>query len=70
MIVTKAQKRSNQPKVVHSQPSVDTATTSSDIGVSHEDIEVRAYYIYQKRGGANGYDTQDWAQAERLIGHR
>jgi hypothetical protein len=70
MIVTKAQRPSNQPKVVHSQPSVNVPTTSSDPGASHDDLEVCAYFIYQERGGANGYDTQDWTQAERLIGHR
>ena len=30
-------------------------------------IERRAYAIYQKRGGADGLDVQDWLQAEREV---
>ena len=70
MIVTKVQKHSKEPGVVHCQPSADTETTSSGIRASQDDIRMCAYYIYQKRGSAHGCDTQDWAQAERLIAQR
>jgi hypothetical protein len=70
MIVTKSQKRSKEAGVVHCQPSADTETTSSGIHVSQDDIRMCAYYIYEKRGSAHGSDTQDWAQAERLIVQR
>jgi hypothetical protein len=67
MIVIKAQKHSNQPRVVHCQSSADIETTSSGIRASEDNIRVCAYYIYQKRGTAFGNDAQDWAQAERIM---
>jgi hypothetical protein len=70
MIVTKAQKHPKKARVVHCQPSAETETTSSSIRASQDDIRMCAYYIYQKRGSAHGCDTQDWAQAERLIAQR
>ena len=30
-------------------------------------IEKRAYAIYQRRGGLDGLDLQDWLQAEREV---
>jgi hypothetical protein len=70
MIVTKSQKRSKETGVVHCQHSADTEMTSSGIHVSQDDIRMCAYYIYEERGNAQGSDTQDWAQAERLIVQR
>ena len=32
-----------------------------------EDIEVRAYHLYLGRGGSDGYDLDDWLQAERQV---
>ena len=70
MIVTKSQKHAKDAGVVHCQPCADTKTTSSGMHVSQDDIRMCAYYIYEKRGSAHGSDTQDWAQAERLIAQR
>ena len=70
MIVAKSQRHPKDTGAVHCQPSPDTETSSSGIRASHEDISMCAYYIYQKRGSAHGCDTQDWAQAERLIAQR
>lgn len=50
----------------------DTRSTSDEQSVSlnepaREEIERRAYEIYLARGGVNGYDQDDWLQAEREI---
>jgi hypothetical protein len=72
MIITKAQKYSKEAGVVHCPASVYTESASSGIRASQDDIRMCAYYIYQKRGSAqgSGSDTQDWAEAERLISQR
>jgi hypothetical protein len=70
MIVTKVKTHSKQNRVITSQPSAATETTTSGIRVSMDDIRVRAFHMYQKRGGKHGYDIQDWLKAERLITQR
>jgi hypothetical protein len=32
-----------------------------------EDVERRAYELYEKRGGEHGHDWRDWLQAEREV---
>jgi hypothetical protein len=32
--------------------------------ITEEDIRVRAYEIYQQRGGSDGHELDDWLQAE------
>jgi hypothetical protein len=32
-----------------------------------EEIAIRAYEIYQTRGGSDGADLDDWLQAEREL---
>lgn len=70
MIVTKVKTHSKQNRVITSQPSAATETTTSGIRVSMDDIRVRAFHMYQKRGGKHGYDIQDWLKAERLLTQR
>jgi len=70
MIVTKVKTHSKQDRVIASQPSAATETTTSGIHVSMDDIRVRAFHMYQKRGGKHGYDLQDWLKAERQITQR
>jgi hypothetical protein len=36
-------------------------------GPTREEIEIRAYQIYQERGGAEGSDVEDWLQAESEL---
>lgn len=36
-------------------------------GLVPKKIARRAYELYLKRGGVNGYDMEDWLQAEREI---
>ncbi len=70
MIVTKVKTSSKQHKVIAGQPSAAREATPSGIRVSMDDIRVRAFQMYQKRGGQNGYDVQDWLNAERQITQR
>jgi len=37
---------------------------------TREDIERRAYEIYLERGGAEGYEMEDWLQAEQELQQR
>jgi len=52
-----------------------TETTSKRPGLSNskqrpptnEEIALRAYDIFLKRGGSDGCDLQDWLQAEKEL---
>jgi hypothetical protein len=35
---------------------------------SREEVERRAYEIYEERGKTEGFDVDDWLQAERELG--
>ena len=35
----------------------------------HEQIEKRAYEIYEDRNREDGHDLEDWLKAEHEIGH-
>lgn len=70
MIVTKVKTHSKQNRVIATQPSAATETTPSGIRVSIDDIRVRAFHLYLKRGGKHGNDIQDWLKAERQITQR
>jgi len=51
-----------------SSPSTQKPRTAK-IQPTQEEIAVRAYQIYLKRGGTPGNEFEDWIQAERqLIG--
>lgn len=58
---TAAQPRSGPEQ---SPPQVDRDTTNEEIRTR---IEKLAYELYQQRGGQDGYDRQDWLEAERLT---
>jgi hypothetical protein len=68
MIVTKV--KATHDKVITSQPSASSETSTSGIRVSVDDVRVRAFHMYQKRGSKHGYDIQDWLKAERQITQR
>jgi hypothetical protein len=44
-----------------------TDSEKHDLKVSHEDIAIRAYYLYLDGGAANGHDLSDWLQAESQL---
>jgi hypothetical protein len=66
MIVTKVK----QDRAIPSKPSASTEKSTSGIRVSADDIRVRAFHMYEKRGSKHGYDIQDWLKAERQITQR
>jgi hypothetical protein len=37
---------------------------------THEDIALRAYQLFEERGGEHGDDLKDWLQAERELRDR
>ena len=41
--------------------------TSDKKKPSREEIEKKAYEIYERRGGQNGTDVEDWIEAEREL---
>ena len=34
---------------------------------THDEIQLRAYWIHLDRGGEHGHDLEDWIQAEREL---
>ena len=55
-----ASKRQTSPQKTK-QPARDRGDPSE------EEIRRRAYELYERRGGAPGYEREDWAQAEREL---
>jgi hypothetical protein len=48
--------------------SIPTSDSVQDsVQISDEQIALRAYEIYQERGGSDGADLDDWLQAEREL---
>lgn len=45
----------------------EALSTSAADSPRLEEIRVRAYEIYMKRGGLPGHDLDDWLQAEREL---
>jgi hypothetical protein len=48
-------------------PNLSEQTELSDTDVLRRHIALRAYQLYEERGYADGFDLQDWLQAEREI---
>lgn len=46
---------------------INDTVSPAFIIVSSGDIAERAYEIYVARGGADGFDREDWLQAEREL---
>jgi len=34
-----------------------------------DEIRLRAYELYEQRGGEHGYDVEDWLRAEEEVRH-
>ncbi len=45
----------------------EPTSTISDPAQLEERIRVRAYELYEARGREDGYDREDWLQAEREV---
>ena len=47
-----------------STPSIESTETPEDVRAR---IEQLAYALYQQRGQQDGYDCEDWLEAERMV---
>lgn len=47
-----------------STPAIESAGTPEDVRAR---IEQLAYALYQQRGQRDGYDCEDWLEAERMV---
>lgn len=45
----------------------DRAAAQANHGPTHEQIQLRAFQIYEARGSQAGFASEDWAQAEREL---
>jgi hypothetical protein len=52
---------------MNQNPNLPEETESSDMELLRSHIAVRAYQLYEARGCLDGFDLQDWLQAEREI---
>lgn len=51
------------------QPFAEGAQDAMDPDFRHRLISATAYNLYEQRGFAEGYDLDDWLQAEAAIDH-
>jgi len=51
-------------RIIEGGISVSAELGSED---QRKKIAERAYALFEKRGGAEGFDLQDWLQAEREV---
>jgi hypothetical protein len=57
-------------RVKNNKKAETTETLDDQIGLnepSREEIERRAYELYVARGEVDGYDQEDWLQAEQEL---
>lgn len=52
------------------QPFVEGAYDEIDPDLRHRMISETAYHLYEERGFADGYDLDDWLQAETAVDHQ
>ena len=43
------------------------ATRKANVALSHDEIEKLAYSLWKARGCGDGFDEQDWLEAERRL---
>jgi hypothetical protein len=55
---------STAPRPIEKSSTVESESLTAEAHPTREEIELRAYQIYVERGGADGYDVDDWLQAE------
>lgn len=59
--------RAQQRAVAYHMPLEGGAQAVFDPDLRHRMISEAAYYLYSQRGYAEGYDLDDWLQAEAQI---
>jgi hypothetical protein len=64
-------KRQPQPPTISTKGEIAMKSTHSETqmheSVYNEEIRVRAYELFEQRGGEPGHDLDDWLQAEAEI---
>lgn len=55
-----------KPQRKSATPNGSTTQTGSSVELL-EQIRIRAYELFEERGGAHGYDVEDWLRAEAEI---
>ena len=55
------------PKTMESLSPATQKPRTATHQPAQEEIALRAYLIYLKRGGAPGYELEDWIQAESQL---
>ena len=58
----------SQPQEIK-RPAEKTSSAASGVPAEDE-IRVRAYELYQQRGGDEGHDVEDWLRAEEEISQK
>lgn len=58
-----------EPGATPDQPFAEGAQDAIDADLRHRMISETAYWRYVKRGYADGYDLDDWLQAEAEVDH-
>jgi Protein of unknown function (DUF2934) len=58
-----------QDEAVSETPFEEGAHDTLDADLRHRLISETAYHLYAQRGYADGYDLDDWLQAETQIDH-
>ena len=51
-------------------PAKARSARKPSAGASAEEIARVAYELFERRGRLDGYDRQDWLEAERLVRQR
>ena len=66
MLLTKNRmvKPKQEPAQKNTAMGIKKASDSPEI---LEKIQKKAYELYEKRGCVDGYDLEDWIEAERLV---
>ena len=57
------------PEATPDQPFVEGAQDAIDADLRHRMISEAAFHRYTERGYAEGYDLDDWLQAEAEVDH-
>jgi Protein of unknown function (DUF2934) len=59
----------DDPDAAPDQPFAEGAQDAIDADLRHRMISEAAYHRYTERGYADGYDLDDWLQAEAQVDH-
>jgi hypothetical protein len=65
--VAKKTRVRSTPSLGKASPAERDRPPSADSQDIHASITARAYALYKERGSRQGYDLQDWLDAEREI---